>query len=321
MGVLSSWTCSIFGFCGGIMHRARAADRRAAGTVTACTAIDLCYCVNTEVRSQIDANVTRVRQLIADQRKQDKAIGYMSIPLSTAGGSYFGVNHRRRRTNQRRIWKSASGRIPLGSSIRGRKATCRRRPPAPTICSCGPRYSKAPRGSARISISSISSGRRRSAVFRARRHRRHGKDRRLFRAATGDRPGLEKGRRQRPGQQTDASATITRCVLRSRSATARTTSGISRESSTNGAAARLISASPISLAILFDGAAAAPGAAEAADRERRRGPMHQLTVTATPRSPAARSASRRRSACRRAGKMPGATAARRPLWCPRCRAG
>ena len=63
-----------------------------AGTVTVCTAIDLCYCVNTDIRSQIDANVARVRQLIQDQRKQGKAIGYLSIPLSTAGGSYFGVN-------------------------------------------------------------------------------------------------------------------------------------------------------------------------------------------------------------------------------------
>jgi len=30
--------------------------------------------------------------LLAEQRSAGKAIGYMSIPLSTAGGSYFGVN-------------------------------------------------------------------------------------------------------------------------------------------------------------------------------------------------------------------------------------
>ena len=92
MRVLSSWTCSIFGLCSGIIIAFALPSGARAGTVTACTAIDLCYCVNTEVRSQIDANVARVRQLIAEQRKQDKAIGYMSIPLSTAGGSYFGVN-------------------------------------------------------------------------------------------------------------------------------------------------------------------------------------------------------------------------------------
>jgi hypothetical protein len=92
MRVLSSWTCSIFGLCSGIIIAFALPTGARAGTVTACTAIDLCYCVDTEVRSQIDANVARVRQLIAEQRKQDKAIGYMSIPLSTAGGSYFGVN-------------------------------------------------------------------------------------------------------------------------------------------------------------------------------------------------------------------------------------
>jgi hypothetical protein len=63
-----------------------------AGTVTVCTALDLCYCVNSDLQGQIDANVARVRQLIQDQRKQGKAIGYLSIPLSTTGGSYFGVN-------------------------------------------------------------------------------------------------------------------------------------------------------------------------------------------------------------------------------------
>ena len=92
MRVLSSRTCSIFGICGGIAIALALPTGAQAGTATACTAIDLCYCVNTDVRSQIDANVARVRQLISEQRKQNKAIGYMSIPLSTAGGSYFGVN-------------------------------------------------------------------------------------------------------------------------------------------------------------------------------------------------------------------------------------
>jgi hypothetical protein len=59
---------------------------------TACTKIGLCYCVNATNRDAIDANVARVRQLIGEQKKQGKAIGYLSIPLSTIGGSYFGVN-------------------------------------------------------------------------------------------------------------------------------------------------------------------------------------------------------------------------------------
>src|SRR6202044_3319031 len=80
MGVLSARTCSIFGFCCGVL------------IALALPAGALCYCVNTDIRGQIDANVARVRQLLQDQRKQGKAIGYLSIPLSTAGGSYFGVN-------------------------------------------------------------------------------------------------------------------------------------------------------------------------------------------------------------------------------------
>jgi hypothetical protein len=60
--------------------------------VTACTTLDLCYCVNTEFRDAIDANVARVRQLIATNKAQGKAIGYLSIPLSPAGGGSFAVN-------------------------------------------------------------------------------------------------------------------------------------------------------------------------------------------------------------------------------------
>jgi len=63
-----------------------------AATVTACTALNICYCVNADLLPAIDANVARIRQLIAEQRRQGKAIGYMSIALSTAGGGYFGVN-------------------------------------------------------------------------------------------------------------------------------------------------------------------------------------------------------------------------------------
>ena len=64
----------------------------AADMVTQCTAIGLCYCVNKDNLTPINANIARVRQLITDQRAQDKAIGYISVPLSTLGGSYFDVN-------------------------------------------------------------------------------------------------------------------------------------------------------------------------------------------------------------------------------------
>jgi hypothetical protein len=64
----------------------------AAGLVTACTPLDICYCVNSDYREVIDANVARVRQLIASNKAQGKAIGYLSIPLSPAGGGSFSVN-------------------------------------------------------------------------------------------------------------------------------------------------------------------------------------------------------------------------------------
>jgi hypothetical protein len=64
----------------------------AATFVTACTALDICYCVNTDYRDVITANVARVRQLIASYKAQGKAIGYLSIPLSPAGGGSFAVN-------------------------------------------------------------------------------------------------------------------------------------------------------------------------------------------------------------------------------------
>lgn len=67
---------------------AAAADKQ----VTACTIINLCYCINSDNRDAIDKNVARVRQLIVEQKAASKAVGYMSIPLSTLAGSYFGVN-------------------------------------------------------------------------------------------------------------------------------------------------------------------------------------------------------------------------------------
>ena len=63
-----------------------------ANNVTACTALDLCYCVNSDYREVIEANVARVRQLIASNKAQGKAIGYLSIPLSPAGGGSFEIN-------------------------------------------------------------------------------------------------------------------------------------------------------------------------------------------------------------------------------------
>jgi len=63
-----------------------------AATATECTGVGLCYCINADFRPAIAEKVTYFRTLLAEQRAKGKATGYMSIPLSTVGGSYFGVN-------------------------------------------------------------------------------------------------------------------------------------------------------------------------------------------------------------------------------------
>ena len=65
---------------------------KAAEKVTACTSIKVCYCVNPEVRDAIDKNVAHLREVITQQKASGKAIGYLSVPLSTTGGGYFNVN-------------------------------------------------------------------------------------------------------------------------------------------------------------------------------------------------------------------------------------
>jgi hypothetical protein len=69
-----------------------ASSEARADHVTQCTAIDFCYCVNTDYRDAIAANVARVRDLVARNKAEGKAIGYLSIPLSAAGGGSFAVN-------------------------------------------------------------------------------------------------------------------------------------------------------------------------------------------------------------------------------------
>lgn len=67
-------------------------DSANAAKATECTKINVCYCVNSDLRPTIDAKVTKFRQLLAEQRKAGKLVGYMSVPLSPAGGGNFDVN-------------------------------------------------------------------------------------------------------------------------------------------------------------------------------------------------------------------------------------
>ena len=59
---------------------------------TECTKIGVCYCVNDDLKATIATRVDRFRTLIAEQRKAGKAVGYLSVPLTSAGGGNFNVN-------------------------------------------------------------------------------------------------------------------------------------------------------------------------------------------------------------------------------------
>lgn len=59
---------------------------------TECTSNGLCYCVQNELKNIIATRVDEIRARIAAQRQQGKAIGYLSIPISTVQGSYLPVN-------------------------------------------------------------------------------------------------------------------------------------------------------------------------------------------------------------------------------------
>src|SRR5215831_4778236 len=71
---------------------ALAATPGLAAKATECTKLGICYCVNDELKPAIAAKVDRFRALIDEQRKAGKAVGYLSVPLSPAGGGNFDVN-------------------------------------------------------------------------------------------------------------------------------------------------------------------------------------------------------------------------------------
>jgi hypothetical protein len=69
-----------------------ASESASADVVTACSVDQFCYCIQSDFRAAIDKEVTVIRKMIRDQKQHGKAIGYMSIPLSGTGGSYFPLN-------------------------------------------------------------------------------------------------------------------------------------------------------------------------------------------------------------------------------------
>ncbi len=63
-----------------------------AAGVTECTVAGQCYCVNADFKDAIAEKVDHFRKAIAAERAKGKAIGYMSVPLSSSGGGYFNLN-------------------------------------------------------------------------------------------------------------------------------------------------------------------------------------------------------------------------------------
>lgn len=59
---------------------------------SACTKLEICYCTNPSVKAAIDKNVARMRDEIARHRAAGKAIGYLSLPLSSSGGGVYHIN-------------------------------------------------------------------------------------------------------------------------------------------------------------------------------------------------------------------------------------
>ena len=59
---------------------------------TECTKIGICYCISADLKPAIEAKVAFFRQQAAEARKAGKAVGYLSVPLSTAGGGYMKLN-------------------------------------------------------------------------------------------------------------------------------------------------------------------------------------------------------------------------------------
>lgn len=99
-----------------------------AAKITACTKIAVCYCVRDDLKALIEAKVEHFRGALAAERQAGKAIGYMSVPLSTIGGGFFNVNmdvaanaraHIERRFGAEQVWILNPGvpeaNIPHGS--------------------------------------------------------------------------------------------------------------------------------------------------------------------------------------------------------------
>jgi hypothetical protein len=109
---------------------ALAGDPSYAATVTECTKDEFCYCVDTGLRGAIALHIASIRGLIAAEKTKGKAVGYLSIPISTVNGSYIGENVRvagevkervERRFGEKSVWllNTAAKDVALPSNATG----------------------------------------------------------------------------------------------------------------------------------------------------------------------------------------------------------
>jgi hypothetical protein len=72
-----------------------------------CSLNALCYCVQNDLKNTVATRVDEIRARIAGQRQQGKAIGYLSIPISTVAGVTSASTSKSRR-ERKSASKSAS---------------------------------------------------------------------------------------------------------------------------------------------------------------------------------------------------------------------
>ena len=89
---MTSRIAAIAAIAGLTMASSFAPSTAHAAKATECAKVGICYCVNDELKSLIATRVERFRQMIAEQRKAGKAVGYLSVPLTSSGGGNFNVN-------------------------------------------------------------------------------------------------------------------------------------------------------------------------------------------------------------------------------------
>lgn len=61
-------------------------------TATSCSKNGFCYCVQQSLVDDIGRKLTEIREAIKAQKQAGKAVGYLSVPISTVGGAFFDVN-------------------------------------------------------------------------------------------------------------------------------------------------------------------------------------------------------------------------------------